>query len=59
VQASSAYLTIAAYHPAWNGGFIWDDDAYLTKKSSACGAGWFAAANPKGRRWFAAVKKRF
>jgi tetratricopeptide (TPR) repeat protein len=24
-------LTIAAYHPAWNGGFVWDDDAYVTK----------------------------
>src|ERR1700736_2526458 len=24
-------LIIAAYHPAWNGGFVWDDDAYVTK----------------------------
>jgi tetratricopeptide (TPR) repeat protein len=23
--------TILLYQPAWNGGFIWDDDAYITK----------------------------
>lgn len=23
--------TIFAYQPAWNGGFVWDDDAYVTK----------------------------
>lgn len=23
--------TILVYHPAWNGGFIWDDDDYVTK----------------------------
>jgi hypothetical protein len=22
--------TILAYQPAWNGGFLWDDDAYIT-----------------------------
>ena len=22
--------TILAYRPAWNGGFLWDDDAYIT-----------------------------
>ena len=26
-----AALTIFAYRPAWNGGFIWDDDAYVSK----------------------------
>ena len=25
-----AALTIFAYRPAWNGGFIWDDDVYIT-----------------------------
>jgi protein O-mannosyl-transferase len=25
--------TILAYRPAWDGGFIWDDDAYVTKNS--------------------------
>src|SRR5499427_9563810 len=25
-----AVVTIVAYGPAWNGGFIWDDDEYLT-----------------------------
>jgi tetratricopeptide (TPR) repeat protein len=24
-------LTLAAYHPAWNAGFIWDDDKYVTQ----------------------------
>src|SRR6266853_788249 len=24
-----AALTIFAYRPAWNGGFIWDDDVYI------------------------------
>jgi hypothetical protein len=24
-------LTIFAYQPAWNGGFIWDDERYVTK----------------------------
>src|SRR4029077_14422255 len=23
-------LTIFAYRPAWNGGFLWDDDVYIT-----------------------------
>ena len=25
-----AAATIMAYRPAWNGGFLWDDDAYIT-----------------------------
>src|SRR5713226_1739827 len=28
--ASLAALTIFAYWPAWHGGFIWDDDRYVT-----------------------------
>ena len=24
-------VTLAAYHPAWNAGFIWDDDMYVTQ----------------------------
>ena len=26
-----AVLTILVYRPAWNGGFLWDDDIYITK----------------------------
>jgi tetratricopeptide (TPR) repeat protein len=26
-----AALTILVYRPAWNGGFLWDDDDYITK----------------------------
>src|SRR6266480_4291917 len=26
-----AAVTIFAYRPAWNGGFVWDDDDYVTK----------------------------
>src|SRR5207248_11026160 len=25
-----AAVTVLAYRPAWNGGFIWDDDDYVT-----------------------------
>src|SRR5437762_12905065 len=28
--ASLAALTVFAYWPAWHGGFIWDDDRYVT-----------------------------
>jgi tetratricopeptide (TPR) repeat protein len=28
-----AAVTIFAYRPAWNGGFIWDDDAYITNNA--------------------------
>ena len=26
-------LTLFAYQPAWNGGFIWDDDGHITKQT--------------------------
>ena len=26
-------VTAAAYHPAWHGGLLWDDDAHLTRES--------------------------
>src|SRR2546421_8567079 len=25
-----AVITILVYRPAWSGGFLWDDDAYIT-----------------------------
>jgi len=25
-----AAITILVYRPAWNGGFLWDDDVYIT-----------------------------
>jgi tetratricopeptide (TPR) repeat protein len=28
-----AFATIVVYRPAWNGGFVWDDDFYVTKNS--------------------------
>ena len=28
--ATLSVLTIVVYRPAWNGGFIWDDDRYVT-----------------------------
>src|SRR6202022_4650671 len=28
---SLSVLTIVVYRPAWDGGFVWDDDAYVTK----------------------------
>jgi tetratricopeptide (TPR) repeat protein len=41
-----AAATILAYHGAWNGGFIWDDDAYVTKNSL------LTAADGLKRIWF-------
>jgi tetratricopeptide (TPR) repeat protein len=38
--------TILAYHGAWNGGFIWDDDAYVTKNPL------LTAADGLSRIWF-------
>jgi tetratricopeptide (TPR) repeat protein len=38
-------LTLFAYQPAWNGGFIWDDDGHITKQTLRTAAGllriWF------------------
>jgi len=44
-------LTILVYRPAWNGGFIWDDDAYVTKNpllttSDGLGRIWFSLDSP-------------
>ena len=46
-----AVLTVAVYRPAWNGGFIWDDDAYVTKNSLLTAPGglrriWFSLDSP-------------
>ena len=35
--------TIFAYRPAWNGGFVWDDDYYVTKNR--------LLTSPDGLRW--------
>jgi protein O-mannosyl-transferase len=32
-------VTLAAYHPAWNGAPIWDDDAHITKPDLRTAAG--------------------
>src|SRR5256886_4482171 len=31
--ATLSILTILIYHPAWQGGFMWDDDRYVTQNS--------------------------
>src|SRR5437667_1855398 len=41
-----AVVTIFAYKPAWNGGFIWDDDAYVTNNEL------LTAPDGLGRIWF-------
>jgi tetratricopeptide (TPR) repeat protein len=41
-----AAATIFAYRPAWNGGFIWDDDAYVTNNEL------LTAPNGLRRIWF-------
>src|SRR5438874_958865 len=38
--------TILAYRPAWNGGFLWDDDAYITNNEL------LAAPDGLRRIWF-------
>src|SRR5438874_6576497 len=39
-------VTILAYRPAWNGGFLWDDDAYVTNNEL------LTAADGLRRIWF-------
>jgi tetratricopeptide (TPR) repeat protein len=41
-----AALTIFAYRPAWNGGFLWDDDVYITNN------GLLTAPDGLRRIWF-------
>lgn len=41
-----AVTTILAYRPAWHGGFIWDDDAYITNNEL------LTAPDGLGRIWF-------
>ena len=43
---SLSILTIAVYWPAWNGGFIWDDDDYVTRNPL------LTAPNGLRRIWF-------
>jgi hypothetical protein len=39
-------VTIFAYRPSWNGGFLWDDDAYITNNEL------LTARNGLQRIWF-------
>jgi tetratricopeptide (TPR) repeat protein len=39
-------LTFVVYQPAWNGGFLWDDDAYVTNNDL------LTASDGWGRIWF-------
>src|SRR2546430_10360269 len=41
-----AAVTIFAYRPAWNGGFLWDDDVYITNN------GLLTAPDGLRRIWF-------
>jgi hypothetical protein len=41
-----AVVTILAYQHAWNGGFLWDDDAYIINNEL------LTAANGWQRIWF-------
>src|SRR5246500_3206450 len=41
-----AAVTIFAYRPAWNGGFLWDDDVYITNNEL------LTAPNGLRRIWF-------
>src|ERR1700730_17804976 len=33
LAAALGILTVLGYHPVWHGGFIWDDDRYVTQNS--------------------------
>src|SRR5882762_7941337 len=49
--ATLAALTISAYWPAWHGGFIWDDDRYVTNNYLLIAPDglrriWFSLASP-------------
>src|SRR6266496_2475151 len=39
-------VTIFVYRPAWNGGFLWDDDVYITNNEL------LTAPDGLGRIWF-------
>ena len=46
-----AVTTILAYRPAWHGGFVWDDDAYITNNELLTAPGglhriWFSLDSP-------------
>ena len=53
-----AAVTILAYRPAWNGGFLWDDDAYVTNNELLTAPDglrriWFSLEYPSSIfRWF-------
>jgi tetratricopeptide (TPR) repeat protein len=38
-------VTLAAYHPAWHGGMVWDDDAHITRQD-------LRSTEGLGRIWF-------
>src|SRR5256886_2660124 len=46
LAATLSILTILIYHPAWHGGFIWDDDRYVTHNHL------LTAPDGLGRIWF-------
>jgi hypothetical protein len=47
-----AAATIMAYRPAWNGGFLWDDDAYITNNEL------LTAPNGLRRIWLSSIPRR-
>src|SRR5437870_2504807 len=47
-----AVVTMLAYQPAWHGGFIWDDDEYVTNNQL------LTAPDGLRRIWFAFVDER-
>ena len=49
-----AAVTIFAYRPAWNGGFLWDDDVYITNNELLTAPDglrriWFSLDSPSSR----------